>query len=204
MTIIIIVITVLVSLLAFKEKRIMSRLLLSPYLIVQKKELYRLLSHGFVHADFVHLLVNMFVFFSFGVFSQQVFESLKLQGYISNASIHFLSLYLGGIVISSLTTVRKQRNNLYYQGVGASGGVSSMVFFSIFFQPLNNLWLMGVIPIPAVLFGVGYLLYSHYMSRKQADNVNHDAHFIGAVFGFVYPLLISPSLFMVFLQELGL
>lgn len=203
MTIIIIVITALVSFVAFKEKRIMNELLLSPYRIVHKKEWYRLITHGFVHADYMHLIINMLVFFSFGIFTQSVLESLKLQGYISNVTLHFLGLYLGGIIISSLTTVRKHRNNSLYQGVGASGGVSSVVFLSVFFQPLNKLWLMGVIPIPAIIFGAGYLAYSHYMSRKQTDNVNHDAHFVGAVYGFLYPLLISPSLFMVFLQELG-
>ena len=204
MTIILIILTSLVSFVAFKENRIMNGFLLSPYRIVHKKEWYRLITHGFVHADYMHLIVNMLVFFSFGVFTQSVFESLKLQGYISNVTLHFLGLYLGGIIISSLTTVRKHRNNSLYQGVGASGGVSSVVFLSVFFQPLNKLWLMGIVPIPAIIFGVGYLIYSHYMSRKQTDNVNHDAHFIGAIFGFVYPLLISPSLFLVFLQELGL
>jgi len=181
----------------------MSRLLLSPSRVVHRKEWYRLVTHGFVHADYMHLIINMLVFFSFGIFSQNVFENLKLQGVMSNTSIHFLGLYIGGIIVSSLTTVRKYRNDSFYQGVGASGGVSSVVFFSIFFQPLNNLLLLGVIPIPAIIFGVGYLVYSHYMSKKSHDNVNHDAHFIGAVFGFVYPLLISPTLIHVFLRELG-
>ena len=75
-----------------------------------------------------------------------------------------------------------------------------MVFTSIFFAPLNNLYLMGILPIPAILFGVGYLFYSHRMSKKANDNINHDAHFVGAVFGFVYPLLIDPKLIKVFIN----
>ena len=137
MTIVLIVITSLVSILAFREKRIMNGLLLSPYRIVYKKEWYRFITHGFVHADYMHLIVNMLVFYSFGIFTQSVFESLKLEGYISNVTLHFIGLYVGGIIISSITTVRKHRNNSLYQGVGASGGVSSVVFLSVFFQPLN-------------------------------------------------------------------
>jgi membrane associated rhomboid family serine protease len=88
--------------------------------------------------------------------------------------------------------------------VGASGAVSAVVFTSIFFRPLDNLYIMGILPIPAIIFGVAYLVYSHYMSKMSSDNINHDAHFIGAVFGFIYPLLLDPKLFKVFLNQLGL
>lgn len=204
MTISIIAITVLISILAFRDSRVMNKLLLTPYGIIHRKEWYRLLTHSFVHADFMHLAVNMLVFLSFGIFAEDIFYQLRDAGYISNPMVNFLTLYFGGAVVSSLTTVRKHRNNSYYQAVGASGGVSAVVFISIFFQPLNNLLLMGIVPIPAIIFGVSYLLYSHYMSRKSSDNINHDAHFVGAVFGFVYPILISPSLVKYFLDELGL
>jgi membrane associated rhomboid family serine protease len=158
MTFTIIAITVLISFLAFRDVRLMNRLLLSPYGIVHRKEWYRLLTHSFVHADYMHLIINMLVFFSFGIFAENIFSQLEQAGYISCPYLHFASLYFGGAVISSLTTVRKQRNNPLYQGVGASGGVSAVVFISIFFQPLNNLMLMGIIPIPAIIFGVGYLV----------------------------------------------
>jgi membrane associated rhomboid family serine protease len=182
----------------------MNKLLLSPYQIVHRKEWYRVVSHAFVHADYIHLIINMVVLLSFGLAIENMFLQLKNSGVIGSISIHFLTLYIGGIIISSLTTLKKHKDNYYYQGVGASGAVSAVVFFSIFFRPLDKLYLMGIIPIPAIIFGVGYLFYSHYMSRKSNDHINHDAHFVGAVFGFIYPLLIDPKLFRVFLNQLGL
>ncbi|MDD3893309.1 MAG: rhomboid family intramembrane serine protease, partial [Bacteroidales bacterium] len=169
-----------------------------------KKQWYRLITHAFVHADYMHLFINMLVFLSFGIVVEKMFGELKLIGIISNPTFHFVTLYLGGTIIASLTTLKKHKDNYYYNSVGASGAVSAIVFTSIFFQPLSNLYLMGIIPIPAIVFGVVYLVYSNYMSRKSTDNINHDAHFIGAVFGFIYPLLIDPKLFKIFLNQLGL
>jgi len=204
MTYIIIAATALVSLLALSNGTLMSKLLMSPYLIMRQKEWYRLISHAFVHADYIHLFINMIVFLSFGLAVENMFEQLSKNGIIGSPSLHFVLLYFGGIVISSLTTLRKHKDNYYYRSVGASGAVSAVVFTSIFFSPLSNLYLMGIIPIPAIVFGVGYLVYSHYMRKKSSDNINHDAHFVGAVFGFIYPLLIDPKLFKVFLNGLGL
>jgi membrane associated rhomboid family serine protease len=204
MTIIIIVATAIVSILAFNNRVLMQKLLLSPYQIIHKKEWYRVLSHAFVHGDYIHLFVNMIVLLSFGMAVENIFDQLKVIEIINSPILHFLILYLGGAVISCLTTLRKHKDNFYYQGVGASGAVSAVVFASIFFRPLDNLYIMGILPIPAIAFGIGYLIYSHYMSRKSTDNINHDAHFIGAIFGFIYPLLIDLNLYKIFLNELGL
>lgn len=204
MTIIIIVTTAIISIWAFSNSDLMNKLLLSPYQIVKSNQWYRVITHAFVHADYLHLLVNMIVLLSFGLAVEGLFNQLKDNEIIGNTTIHFLTLYFGGAVISCLTTLKKHKNNFYYQGVGASGAVSAVVFASIFFRPLNKLYIMGVLPVPAILFGVGYLIYSHYMSRKSSDNINHDAHFVGAVFGFIYPLLIDPKLIKVFINQLGL
>ncbi len=204
MTFIIIAATALVSLLAFSNSRLMSKLLMSPYLIMRQKEWYRLITHAFVHADYIHLFINMIVLLSFGLAVENMFEELSNSDIIGSPTLHFLILYFGGIVISSLTTLRKHKDNYYYRSVGASGAVSAVVFTSIFFSPLSNLYLMGIIPIPAIVFGIGYLVYSHYMGKKSSDNINHDAHFVGAVFGFIYPLLIEPKLYKEFLNGLGL
>ncbi|MDY0253522.1 MAG: rhomboid family intramembrane serine protease [Tenuifilaceae bacterium] len=204
MTFLIIAITGIVSFLAFSNKELMGKLLLSPYQVKHRKQWYRVLSHALVHADFMHLLINMIVFLSFGLAVESIFKQLEQQGVIGNATLHFLTLYMGGVVISCLTTLGKHKDNYYYQAVGASGAVSAVVFTSIFFRPLDNLYIMGILPVPAIIFGVAYLVYSHYMSRKTIDNINHDAHFIGAVFGFIYPLLIDPKLIRVFLSQLGL
>ncbi|MDY0201894.1 MAG: rhomboid family intramembrane serine protease [Bacteroidales bacterium] len=204
MTFIIISITAVVSFLAFSNAALMEKLLLSPYKIIANKQWYRIITHALVHADFMHLLINMIVLFSFGMAVESLFKQLQLQGVISSASFHFGLLYIGGAIISCLTTLRKHRNNYNYSAVGASGAVSAVVFASIFFRPLSKLYLMGILPIPAIIFGVAYLIYSQYMSKKSIGNINHDAHFVGAVFGFIYPLLINPSLIKVFFNQLGL
>ncbi len=204
MTIIIIIATAIVSFLAFNNSAIMNRLLLSPYQVVHKKEWHRVITHAFVHGDYVHLIVNMIVLLSFGLGVEKIFNELFRLEIIRNVTVHFLTLYFGGVIISCLSTLRKHKHNFYYQGVGASGAVSAIVFTSIFFRPLDKLYIMGILPVPAIAFGVGYLIYSQYMSRKGGDNINHDAHFVGAVFGFIYPLLIDPKLFKVFLNGLGL
>ena len=204
MTILIIIVTVLVSFAAFSNQQMMGKLEFSPYRTIHSNEWYRLFTHGFVHADYVHLFVNMFVLYSFGSAVESIFGSLKESGIIQSATLNFCLLYFGGIVIASLTTLKKHKDNFYYHSVGASGAVSAIVFTYIFFDPLSKLLFMFIIPIPAIVFGIAYLAYSHYMSKKGGDYVNHDAHFVGSVFGFIYPLLINPKLISIFLGKLGL
>jgi len=202
MTIIIILVTVAISLLAFSNESIMKKYQLNPYRTYQNNQWYRLITHGFLHGDWIHLLVNMLVFFSFGTAIENQFEILAHKGIISNNILHFFILYFGGMVIATLSTVLKYKDNPDYNAIGASGAVSAVVFTYIFFSPTNSLLLMGIIPIPAILFGVLYLIYSQYMSRKSRGNVNHDAHFYGAVFGFVYPILLKPNLINSFINQL--
>ncbi len=201
-TLIVIAITCAISIIAFNNGQLFEKLLLSPYKVMQKKEYYRILSHGFLHADWVHLLVNMFVLWSFGMGLQGWFNQLLHNGYIASPTQHFLTIYIGGIIISSLSSIVKNRNNYYYSSVGASGAVSAIVFATIFFEPWQSLYLFAIIPIPGIIFGAAYLLYSNYMSKKGGDNINHDAHFYGAVFGFIYPILIDPSLVLHFINQL--
>lgn len=204
MTYLIIIITAIVSFVAFGNSFLFQRLLLNPYLVFKRNEWYRLLSHAFVHANFLHLFVNMIVLLSFGRYVESIFHQLQVLGSIGLPQLHYLMLYLGAAVISSLTTLRKHRSDPYYQSVGASGAVSAIVFFCIFFSPLEKLYLMAIIPIPGIVFAIAYLFYSNYMSRRGGDNINHDAHFVGAVFGFIYPLLIDPKLILFFFKQLGL
>lgn len=204
MTYIIIAITAIVSFAAFGNSILFQLLLLNPYIVFKRNEWYRLISHAFVHANFLHLFVNMIVLLSFGRYVESILQQLQSIGSIGMHQVHFLILYLGAAIVSSLTTLRKHKNDPYYQSVGASGAVSAIVFFSIFFSPLEKLYLMAIIPIPGIVFAIAYLFYSNYMSRKGGDNINHDAHFVGAVFGFIYPILIDPKLFFFFLKQLGL
>lgn len=204
MTILIIIVTVAVSMLAFSNRDIMDKLLFSPYRTIHNNEWHRLFTHGFVHADYMHLFINMFVLYSFGSAVESIFKSLQYSGIIQSWILNFSLLYFGGIIIASLTTLKKHKDNFYYHSVGASGAVSAIVFTYIFFDPLQKLLFMFIIPIPAIVFGILYLAYTHYMSKKGGDYINHDAHFVGSVFGFIYPLLINPKLISIFLSKLGL
>ncbi len=202
MTIFIIIITSLISIAAFGNQKLFDKLQLNPYKVYHKKEWYRLISHGFLHADWVHLIINMIVLLSFGSAVENIFKQLAANGVIKSPVFVFLLLYFISMIAATLTTVFKQKDNPWYNSVGASGAVSAIIFTSIFFQPLARLYLYAVIPIPGIVFGVLYLGYSHYMSKKGGDNINHDAHFIGAVVGFIFPLFLDPSLIHIFLNQL--
>ena len=176
----------------------MDKLQFNASKVVHKNEYYRLFSHGFVHANWEHLIVNMIVLFSFGRAIEMYFE----YGFGRMANAYFLILYFGGMLVSNAYALYKHRNNYYYNAVGASGAVSAVLFAAIFFEPWNKIYFFGVLPIPGIVFAGLYLAYSYYMGRKQNDNVAHDAHFLGAVFGFVFPILLNSSLFQRFMDKL--
>ena len=202
MTITLIALTALASIAALKRRAIFDRLLLSPYRMVYHKEWYRIVTHGFVHADYVHLAVNMIVLYSFGKAVEITLDTLRIDGITSIPALHYLALYFGGMVAATVSTIAKHKDVYDYSAVGASGAVSAVLFAFIFFQPWSMLYLMGVIPVPGVVFGPLYLWYSSYMGKRAADNVNHDAHFYGALFGFLYPIAINPQLLWHFVCQL--
>jgi membrane associated rhomboid family serine protease len=197
-TIIIIGATVVVSYLAFQNPGLMEKLQFNAAKVIHQKQYYRLVSHAFIHASWSHLLVNMFVLYFFGRGIEQYFEYY----FGVRATVYFLLLYFGGILASNLWSLIKHQNNYYYNAVGASGAVSAMLFAFIFFNPWEKLYFFAVIPIPGILFAVGYLFYSYQMSKNSNDNVAHDAHLLGAIFGFVFPILLKPELFQQFIDQL--
>ncbi|RLE01818.1 MAG: rhomboid family intramembrane serine protease [Bacteroidetes bacterium] len=201
-TILIVILSVLTSVAAFRREELFYKLDLSPARIVHQKEYYRIFTHAFLHADYFHLGINMLVLYSFGRYVEQIFSQLESAGLIFSGPFFYILLYVIGIVLASVSTIFRNRNNESYSAVGASGAVSAIVFSYIFFAPLEKIYFYMVLPIPGILFGVLYLIYSSYMSRRKSDNINHSAHFWGAVVGFVFPILLEPSLFMVFLDKL--
>ena len=198
MTIIIILITAFISYSAFKNHNLMEKLQFNASKIYHQKEYYRLLSHGFIHANWEHLIVNMIVLFSFG----QAIESYFQYGFGRMANAYFLILYFGGMIVSNAYALIKHRNNYYYNAVGASGAVSAVLFAAIFFEPWDKIYFFGIVPVPGIVFAVLYLAYSYYMSRKQNDNIAHDAHFLGALFGFIFPILLNSRNLERFLDKL--
>lgn len=187
---------VLISFSCFSNRNMFMKLAFIPYRVVRFNEWHRILTHGFVHADTVHLLVNMFTFWSFGTYMEELF------GTIGFSKFSYVGLYFGGMIVATIHDLVKQRNNPAYISVGASGAVSAILFASIVFNPWGKILLFAIIPIPGILFGVLYLIYCQYMARKGEDNINHNAHFYGAVYGFLYPILLKPELLQVFISRL--
>jgi membrane associated rhomboid family serine protease len=202
-TLILVVSTAVFSFFGFQRPELMSRYDFSPYRITHRNEYYRLFSHAFLHADWIHLIINMLVFFSFGRYVEDTFIQLANAGFIRSGEFNFILLYGSSIIISSISTFIKKRNDPYYIAVGASGAVSAVLFTSIFFSPLEKVYLYGILPLPGIAFGVLYLVYSSYMGKKAKDNINNDAHFWGAIIGLIYPVLMEPSLIKSFLAQLG-
>ena len=189
-------ITVVVSFICCGNQTLAMKLALSPYQVIHRKEWYRVITHGFVHADMTHLLVNMFTFWSFGIYMEQYYQ------YVGLGKWGFLLLYFGGMIFSSSFDLAKQKDNPYHLSIGASGAVSAVLFSSIFFDPWGKIYFFALLPIPGILFGVVYLLYCQYMAKQASDHINHNAHFLGALFGFLLPALLNPSLVKLFVGAL--
>ncbi len=156
--------------------------MLHPYSIYRKSKIYTLLSSGFVHANFGHLLFNMLTFYFFSFILERV--------YIGTVS--FWILYLAGVLLCDLPTLIKNRNNPGYYSLGASGAISAVLFCWIIYNPTSHISLM-IIPfgIPAFVFGPIYLIYCTIASDRQWNNVNHDAHFYGAITGIVFAFILN-------------
>ncbi len=199
MTFYIVIITIAVSIWAFKSGDVMGKLIFNAYTVNRKNEWYRFITCGFVHADWMHLIINMLVLYSFGSQVEQAYDYY----FEAKSTYYFLLLYFGGIILSILPTYVNQKDSPGYHSLGASGGVSSVVFASIIFNPVQKIYLYGVLGLPGILMGVAYLIYSFYMNKKGGDNVNHNAHFWGAIFGIVYTLALRPGLFIHFIEQMS-
>lgn len=197
-TVIIIAITCLVSYQAFNDGNLKSKLLHRPYVEHHQKEYYRLLSHGFIHADMTHLLINMYVLYIFGEYVEQTFVTLfgGMKG-----RIFYILMYLLTIIAASLPTHMKHKDNSYYAALGASGATSGILFSFILFNPWTTLLLFFIIPCPAIFAAILYLVYSSWASKNSRDNIGHDAHFFGAIFGFLFTIALNPNIFSSFLDR---
>lgn len=199
-TYIIIAVTAITSLLAFNNRGLSEKLLFSPYMIHSHKQGYRFLTHALVHGDWMHLFVNMFVLLSFGK-AVEIYYNLFFG---IKGTYLFSLLYLGGIVLSSTPSYTRYKSDPYYRAVGASGAVSAVVFASILIQPLAPIRFVFLpFDIPAFIFGALYMFYSAYMSKKGTDNIGHDAHFWGALFGLVFTGILKPALFPGFINQVA-
>ncbi len=151
---------------------------------IRAGEQIRMFSCGFLHADIGHLFFNMFALFMFAPVVIDHFGSTS-----------FLLIYLGSLVFGSLLTLTMHKNEYSYRAIGASGAVTGILYSAILINPNMSLYLFFIpIPIPAYLFGIGYLLYSIYGMKAKRDNIGHTAHFGGAIGGYLITLLKEPAM----------
>ncbi|WP_089153133.1 rhomboid family intramembrane serine protease [Stenotrophomonas pictorum] len=194
-TLLLIAITGLVSWMAFSNRKLADRLILWPPAIDRHKQYDRLVTYGFIHADFAHLIFNMVTLFFFG----RMIEGLMLR--ITGQWWVYLVFYLLALVVSILPSYLKNQKNPNYLSLGASGAVSAVLFAFILVSPWSLIFVF-FIPAPAILYAVFYVGYSLWMDRKGGDRINHSAHLAGAAFGVLFMLCMEPRLLQVFLQEL--
>lgn len=151
---------------------------------IKRGEYFRMFSSAFLHVDTMHLLFNMLTFF---FFADIVLQSL--------GTTYFILIYLASLLFGNMLSYFFHQNEYHYSAVGASGAVVGILYSAILFYPEMSLYLFFIpIPIPAWIFGIIYLLYSLYGMKKQLGNIGHDAHFGGAIAGYVITLLLAPYL----------
>lgn len=198
MTYLFLAITIGVSLVAFYNREVFQRLMFNAYAVKHHNEWYRFFSYGLVHADWTHLFINMFVLYSFGLAVENFYRDV----FGNKAILFFVLLYIGGILFSTLYDFGKHKDEQSYNAVGASGAVSAIVFASIVFYPAGKIYLF-LLPfgIPSFVFGILYLIYSAVMAKRGKDNIGHNAHFWGAIFGFVFTILLKPRLAVFFYDQ---
>ncbi len=201
LTTILTILTAGISIWAWNNNDIMRRWIFNPYIVYHQRQYYRFITSGFLHKDYIHLIFNMFVFWMFG---RMVEYTLMGEYGIVTGRILFAGLYLLGIIISDLPTFFKHKDHQYYNALGASGGVSAVLFSYVIFYPLEKLCLYGIdlLCFPGILWAVFYIIYSFYMGKKGADHINHDAHLAGGVFGIVFTLIVVPEALPNFLSQL--
>lgn len=182
---IVIAVTAIISFIAFNNQNIFEKYKFNVGAILRNKEYIRLLSAGFLHGDLMHLLFNMMTLYFFGPIVNQAFGDFG-----------FLMIYFGSILLGNLFSLYLYKNQSWYSAIGASGGVSGILFASIAMIPDLGIYFFFIpIPIPGYIFGFLYFAYSVYsmLNPRQHDNIGHAAHLGGAFFGLIYAVALQPE-----------
>jgi membrane associated rhomboid family serine protease len=193
-TLILIIITVIISFTAFNNEKITNDLVFWPPMIKQKKQFYRFITSGFIHADIAHLAFNMITLYFFG-------RAMELFFIERIGKVGFLLFYIIGIIVSEVPSYIKHQNNYSYRSLGASGAVTAILFSFILLSPWQTLFVF-FLPLPAIIFAVIYIGYTIYMDKKGGDYVNHSAHLWGAVWGILATIIMEPTVIPHFLEQL--
>ncbi|MDB5274078.1 MAG: rhomboid family protein [Chitinophagaceae bacterium] len=191
MTFILIGVMSVATFIALNNRKFYDAWILNPYRMEKHKEYYRFLTSGLIHANFIHWFFNMFTFF---------FAANYIESYMGG--FHLVAILFLGIILSDFPSFSKHRHDPGYRSLGASGGVAAVMFAFIMIEPISTISVF-FIPMPAFVFGALFLLYSYYQGKGQSgDNVNHSAHFYGALVGMVYILILYPTTLFTFFEQL--
>jgi membrane associated rhomboid family serine protease len=188
----------LVTYVAWQKPELHSKLMLNPYSVVQEGQYYRLITSGFVHNSMIHLGLNMLTLYFLG----QAIEFFFSQEFGSAGGALYVLFFLSAIVVANVPTTMKYKESPHYNSLGASGGVSALLLAFILKDPLVDLNLYLIIPVPGYLLGVGFVLYSIVMSKKSVDHINHDAHLFGALYGMIFIMALRPDTMNKFLEAI--
>ena len=196
-TLALIAVTVIVSWQAWQQPRLLERLILWPPAIDRHRQYDRLLTHGFIHADWGHLLFNMITLYSFGSTMERYFADRI-------TSVGYLLFYLSAVVVAILPTYMRHKHDAHYRSLGASGAVSAVLFAFILLSPWSSIYVFLIpVGIPAIVYAVLYVAYSIWMDKRGGDNINHSAHLWGGLYGVMFTLLQDPGQAGRFLQRLA-
>ena len=204
-TLIIVIITSIVSISAFRNQRITEDLIFYPPAITEQKQWYRFFSCGLIHADYLHLIFNMYALYSFGTNVELGIQYRDIigrdNGFVqifgnAEGKLLYLLMYILALGFCLLPTFAKHKNDYYYRSLGASGAVSAVIFAGMILEPRSGVGLIFIpgVSIPGYIFAPLFLLISHYLAKKGRDNVNHSAHIWGGIFGVIFLIAICYTL----------
>jgi membrane associated rhomboid family serine protease len=184
-TLVIVIVTVIVSLIAFNNNKVMGDLIFDPTRVSGMQQYYRFFTSGFIHADYAHLAFNMISLYMFGRYVEV--EFMKIFG--GKGQFLYALMYLAALYASLMPTYQKNKHNQYYLGLGASGAVSAVIFAGLLLTPTIPINLYFIpIDIPGFIFGPLYIVFSIYLEKRGKDNINHSAHIWGSIFGLAFVL----------------
>jgi membrane associated rhomboid family serine protease len=184
-TVIIIVATVGISIMAFSNQRLLDQFIFYPP-AVGRGQWYRFFSCGLIHADWGHLIFNMLALYMFG----EYVESKYVNVFGAVGKLVYLAMYVLALAASVIPTYTKNKDNYHYRSLGASGAVSAVIFAGILFNPLAGIGLFFIpVYVAGFIFGILYLFISGWLDKKGGGNINHSAHIFGALFGIGFTIL---------------
>jgi membrane associated rhomboid family serine protease len=186
-TITIIILTVITSISALSNEKVLNDLIFYPKAITYNRQWYRFISSGLIHADYLHLGFNMLSLYFFGTIVEEKFAFI----FEERGKIFYLLMYITALAACHVPTFFKHRDNSYYRSLGASGAVSAVIFASILLSPLSKIYMLVPIGIPGFIYGVIYLAVSSYQDKRGNDNINHSAHIWGALYGMAFLIVMA-------------